>query len=506
MLRDLCRIGMNMPEKRWWQWLAVGLFGLLLLTLLTRCNSIQGDIQSRAQSLLQEKNMSWASVNLQNRGRDAIISGEAPGAAERDEAIQLVRNLYGIRTIDHEITLKQYVSSTFNLRHSNEGIVLNGKLPDQATIDQTAEEIQQIYKTDRITNNLTVSDSTSTPKWLAGLTALLPAITATRNIELSASDDAININGDVETIELRDETMMAMQSAFGDQLQASLAVVKTGPSEEELAAIAAEEARKAEEAHQLAEAKKLEKERAIAAKKARLAAEAEAARKAQEEARLAAEAKLKAEKEKQLAAKIAEKARQEQSRLAAEAEAKRLADIQIAEAEKARQIAAARHQQMLMQQRYQMLPARTFRKVIVLPPVPYQANGMHSTIPQIPRPTNMVANCEQALNRLVSNNPPPFNKDSIIPNISAQALLGQLNTQIRFCGTLLQQGQLHIGVMAKAGNDDSPDNPANVYQRRSQTVVNSLQNHFGISPGLLRVYTTPDQLSGNTQLHFTITQ
>lgn len=105
MLNNLCQIGMDMSGKRWWQWLIGALSGLLLLSLLTRCGSIQDDIQHRAQGLLNDNKMEWATVSTDNRGRDIQLSGEAPDEETKAQAVNLVQGLDGVRTIDHDISI-----------------------------------------------------------------------------------------------------------------------------------------------------------------------------------------------------------------------------------------------------------------------------------------------------------------------------------------------------------------------------------------------------------------
>ena len=497
MLNNLCRIGMDMLKNRWWQWIAGGLLGLLLLTLLTRCSSIQDDIQGRAQTALDANNMSWAKVNLQDRGRDALLSGEAPSEAARDQAIDTVQNLYGTRVVDHDITLKQYVSSTLDLKLDEDKVVLSGTLPDQATIDDTVSQVQGIYGADNVTNNLVASDSARKPVWLAGVAGLLPTLAATRNMVLSANDDAVTVSGDVETTELRDTNLGLMGTAFGEKLNAAIEVVKTGPTEEELAAIAAEEARKL-------------------AEKERLAAEAEAARKAEEE-RIAAEAARKATEaeEARLAAEAARKAEAaEQARIAAEAarkvKAARLAADaarKAAAAEKARLAAAlaaeeqAKQRQMMAMQMHQFRMANRRKIIIVQPmfPVKYDAQTMPALTQQNNQSTQMMLSCEQALNRLVSSNPAPFTEGSAAMQQSSQALFGQLNMQIRYCGGLMKQNEAHISVAASASDAD-------LSQQRAQAAIDQLHNSFGIPADLLSVNTEPGEMSGDAQLNFTIKQ
>lgn len=473
MLNNLCRIGMDMPKNRWWQWIAAGLLGLLLLTLLTRCSNIQDDIQARAQATLDAENMSWATVNLQDHGRDALLSGEAPSQTEKDKAIETVQNLYGVRTVDNDITLKQYVSSTLDLKWVNDKVKVSGTLPDQATVDATIAQVRHAYGTDKVSQQLVVDDAARKPEWLAGIAGLLPTLVATRNLTLSANDEVIQVSGDVETAELRDAHLSLMSTTLSDKLTAAIEVVKTGPTEEELAAIAAEEARKAAAA-----------EAARNAEKARLAAQAEAARAAEaEKARLAAA--RKAEAKARLAAIAQQKA------TAAE-KARRTAEAQV----------AAKQRQMMAMHMHHMRMANRRKVIIVQPMLPIKHNAATVdmlTQQQDKQRVHMLTQCEQALNRLVNNNPAPFAADSAEIQQNGYILFKQLMMQIRYCGRLIQQTAAKISVAAPSGSKA-------LSQQRAQTAIDQLQQHSGIPAERLNITPTPGNPSGDAQLNFTLTQ
>lgn len=307
MIKDFCSIGSTWNQNGWLKWAIPGLIGLLLLTLLTRCSPVENDLGDRTQTLLGEKGMGWAKTSLD--GRDMTITGEAPSGEARNGAIDLAKGVYGVRTVDHDVTLKQWVSSKFKLQQDGEKVVLTGSMPDQTSIDAAVSKAHSLYGDVNVTNKLNISDSASAPMWLAGTTGLMATLYSARNLALDVTDDKVLISGEVETEAEKAQLIAEAQASYGDKFSEAINVVKTRPTAEELAAIAAA---------QLAEEQRLAS--AQLAEEQRLAAE---------EARLAEETRLIAESE---AARLAAEAKAEEERLAAmAAEKQRLADIEAAQ-------------------------------------------------------------------------------------------------------------------------------------------------------------------------------
>jgi len=447
MIKDFCSIGSTWNQNGWLKWAIPGLIGLLFLTLLTRCNPIESDLGDKTQALLGEKGMGWAKTSLD--GRDMTITGEAPSSGARDNAIALAQGVYGVRTVDHDVTLKQWVSSKFNLKQDGEKVVLTGSMPDQESIDAAVTKAHSLYGDINVTNKLNISDSASAPAWLAGTTGLMATLYSARNLGLEVSDDKVVISGEVETEAEKAELITQAQASYGDKFSESIAVVKTGPTAEELAAIAAAK---------LADEQRL-------AEEARLAAEAEAARLA-EEARLAAEARAIAEAEAARLAADAEAARlAEEARLAAiAAEKQRLADIEAAKVKAAEAELA------------------------------------------------LLASCQSDFEKMLSENPTIFNKDSNVIRGESYRVFGMLAQKVNYCSAVLHAKNQYIDVSAHAGEGETSPVSASMSQQRIHSAISYLEVMSGAHHGLLRPSSnktaadTSGTASGSSQLHFNISE
>ncbi len=340
MNNKLCALGSLMSRKSWWKWALFGLLALYSLLLVSRCSPIEQDLQSRTSEALNDKGLSWATPLLEKRGRDVMLSGEAPSEEARELAINTAADVYGVRIVENDITLKQYSTPEFGLNNEDGKTTLTGSFPKQDLIDQAVRAASDNFGADNVVNKMTVSDDVSSPSWLPATLAVLPAIVAMKDADLDINNDASSINGTFHTEEEKQSFLALAGTAFGDKFTDNSVVKPLGPTPEELAEIArkveeeeaarlAEEKRLAEEAEvaRLAEAAKVSEEK-------RLAEEAEAARLA-EEKRLAEEAEAtRIANEKSMAAILlaAEKAREAKAEEARLAEEKRLSE----EAEEAR--------------------------------------------------------------------------------------------------------------------------------------------------------------------------
>ncbi|EFL89032.1 OmpA/MotB [Ahrensia sp. R2A130] len=91
---------------KWTKWIVPGLITIAVLSFLAvrfEADRIEADLLAGAETLLAEKQLSWANVTLD--GRDAFISGLAPTEADRDRARDLVAGTYDIRVVSDDTAL-----------------------------------------------------------------------------------------------------------------------------------------------------------------------------------------------------------------------------------------------------------------------------------------------------------------------------------------------------------------------------------------------------------------
>ncbi len=252
MAKGLCGWGDGMSLKKWWLWALLGLLAIYALMLMSKWRNIEGDIQTRTAQALTAEGHDWASVDLHSRGRDVLLTGNAPSEEARLAAIEVAENVRGVRVVDvdGEITPVQLSSASFNLKADGDNVVLSGAMPSQDLIDATVTKANSAYGAERVVNNLTVDANTSKPGWLNGLQSLLPGLaTAVRDVDIQVSDDGSSIAGVVENDKTKAGLLHEAEHIFTNGFTEDVQVMSSGPSAEELAAAAkAEEERMAAEA------------------------------------------------------------------------------------------------------------------------------------------------------------------------------------------------------------------------------------------------------------------
>ena len=342
MNNKLCTVGSLLSRSSWWKWALLSLLALYALLLVSRCSPIEQDLHARTTDALNEKGLNWAKPTLEKRGRDVMLSGEAPSEEAREQAINTAANVYGVRVVDNDITLKQYDTPVFGLLNNDEGkTVLTGSFPKQDLIDQAVRAASDNFGADNVINEMTVSEDVSSPSWLPAALAVMPAIVVMKDADLDINNDNASLNGTFHTDEEKQSLTELASTGFGDKFTDNSIVTPLPPTPEELAEIArkAEEieaARIAEEAR-LAEAARISEEKRVAeeaevariAEEKRIADEAEAARLAEEKriADAAEAARLANQKSMAAIMLAATTARETKAEAARLAEEKRLAEI-----------------------------------------------------------------------------------------------------------------------------------------------------------------------------------
>lgn len=472
MIKDLCRFGSSMTKQHWKLWTILVFLGLLILTLITRCGSIENDLQQRSQALLTKHDLSWAKiVSDDGGGRNLLLTGFAPNEASKNKAIELVQNVYGVATLNHDITVKEYVPSSFKVRHSDNQVIISGSLPDQSSINIAITKAQSLYGDNHVVNELTVNEMALKPSWLTAATGFMAALYGADNLALDVSDSHVNIAGTVATEEAKTQLLEQARASFDEEFTEAIQVIKMPPTAEELAAIEtirlAEKQRLAEEAEtaRLAEEKRL----ALAAEATRIAEEQRLAIEVAKKQRLATEAEMA--KLRQVAAQA------EQQRVAAEKKA-----AQLLEEIRLTQIAETNRLAELQRQTEEAARIAEEKRFIV----EAEAARIAYTKQLAEQNRRMLDDCQLKLNHLINNNPSPFMKGSSVIRGSSYGLLGMITVHVNSCSSLLHKNKQFIYVASQASETENNLKSPDLGYARSRAIVSYLENINGIHSGLLR--------------------
>ncbi len=139
----------------------------------TIVNKLTGSSQAR----LAEANFSWAAVAFD--GRNAAISGVAPTDEHRQDAINLIESITGVRRVSSELTIGNFVREIRARRETGQ-IILTGKVPSEDTRETIVTRTFALFPADSLIDNLSLQGGPEDPDWTNAVTngiELLPHLT-----------------------------------------------------------------------------------------------------------------------------------------------------------------------------------------------------------------------------------------------------------------------------------------------------------------------------------------
>ena len=213
----------------WWFITLSGLALLCLLMVFSEQESIESDIERRVTEYMDAENIDWISVELAGRGRDVLLTGNAPSAESRDLAIEMVEGVYGVRVVHDQVVINPSSSSSeLSIKQRNGRISLGGRLESQASIDTVVNAANETYGNDNVINELIVSGEVKTANWLDATTGFLPRLVSTKSAHLKVSDRESQLIAEVESHGERLKLVNGARKLLGSYLDVKVAVVEPG--------------------------------------------------------------------------------------------------------------------------------------------------------------------------------------------------------------------------------------------------------------------------------------
>lgn len=132
--------------RNWTSWIWPGVAAVACLTALAlwlEHKVVEADLQTRTLAALEQQEHGWARLALD--GRDLTLQGEAPGEESQSEALEIARDVYGVRIVRDETRLLP-LEAPFQLsaEKTEAGVTLTGFAPDQATRAGIVAQLSQM--------------------------------------------------------------------------------------------------------------------------------------------------------------------------------------------------------------------------------------------------------------------------------------------------------------------------------------------------------------------------
>jgi len=198
----------------WRRWLW-GLIPILLLGWLAvwaERDRVEADLGERAKLALHEAGMEWAVARFQ--GRDAELRGTALDDADRQEAAEQLRSVWGVRVVDNNAALVP-MAEKFVWRATRRGqrIKLSGHVPSKAVrktiVGVTKANFPGFEVVDRMH---TARGEPSTDIWLAGISFALKQLSGLKRGDVLLETLDLSVMGEAEDVEAYRAVHAAMKS------------------------------------------------------------------------------------------------------------------------------------------------------------------------------------------------------------------------------------------------------------------------------------------------------
>lgn len=201
---------------------------LLAISLAFMWRSIEQDVKRNAESALQESTHSWAKIETYNRGRDVLITGNAPNQEAISDAIRLVSNAKGVRVAEHNGDPLAEVSlfpAELNAEFRNGRLALTGTLANQEEVDSVLTKARATFGSNRIDHSLRVNDRVGTVSNLSFIGDLKPSAKGPSSVKATLVGESLELSGNVSSRNDRSDIEAKIRRTFNGSLTNNLKVV-----------------------------------------------------------------------------------------------------------------------------------------------------------------------------------------------------------------------------------------------------------------------------------------
>jgi len=186
----------------WWRWLW-GIVPLLVLSWVAvqaEQGRLEQDLAERARLALVQSGFNWAAAGF--NARDGLLTGTAPQEGEPARAAEVLRNVWGVRTVDNQAGLIEKAEK-YNWSANRRGnrIRVSGFAPNlnarQAIVGVAKVSFPGFEVADRMTLARGIA---STDIWLGGVSFALKQLAALKRGDVRLEDYNLTVLGEAEDI------------------------------------------------------------------------------------------------------------------------------------------------------------------------------------------------------------------------------------------------------------------------------------------------------------------
>ena len=185
---------------RRWLWGVVPLLILCWGAVQVERGHVEEELTERARQALAHAGLSWAAPAFE--GRDGVIRGTAWDESEASKAVDAVRSVWGVRSVESNAELvekaEKYVWSAS--RHNNRVRIL-GYAPSTATRKAILGVTKANFPGFEVVDRMTLARGVPSPDtWLAGVSFGLNQLASLKRGEVRLDDLALTVTGEAEDV------------------------------------------------------------------------------------------------------------------------------------------------------------------------------------------------------------------------------------------------------------------------------------------------------------------
>ncbi|MDX2202927.1 MAG: OmpA family protein [Hyphomicrobiaceae bacterium] len=184
----------------WMRWLW-GIIPLLILGWLAveaEHSRIERDLTERSQAEFVKAGLAWAASTFQ--GRDSTLTGRATEVSDPDKAIGVLRNVWGVRTVDSKADLLEQVANySWNASRKNNRIRLTGYVPNAAAKQNIMGMARASFPGFEIQDRMRLARGVpNLDFWLGGVSYALKQLTYIERGDVRLDDLSLSASGEAE--------------------------------------------------------------------------------------------------------------------------------------------------------------------------------------------------------------------------------------------------------------------------------------------------------------------
>ncbi len=207
----------------------IGPLLLLLPLLFFQWHPIEELVAANADQATSKAHP-WAKAETYNRGREVLLTGNAPSQESVEQAIAAAKSAEGVRSVSFVgdvVTPKQepieLTPGSMTATFQGDQVVLRGELDSQASISTLVAKAQQVFGPNRVRDELTVGENLlPTPDFAAALN-LMNSVDNKAGVEFA--DNRLSLLGEVTSDEKKSRLGSLLTNVYSGESTNQLAVV-----------------------------------------------------------------------------------------------------------------------------------------------------------------------------------------------------------------------------------------------------------------------------------------